>query len=137
MRLPGGGTISARVIGSGDRVRLRGQDFVTGESQPVFDFRSDFHRVDVVVRKRLGPWRFMVSPAFRYQVGRSDLPQQMAEQYRRDYVTSLRAEGVRTPALRQRSIRNGQRFQKKYQGLLWYNQQQLACLWNRNCSVCG
>jgi len=98
--LPGGGTISARVIGSGDRVRLRGQDFVTGESRPVFDFRSDFHRVDVVVRKRLGPWRFMVSPAFRYQVGRSDLPQQMAEQYRRDYVTSLRAEGVRALAQR-------------------------------------
>lgn len=98
--LPGGGTISARVIGSGDRIRLRGDDYATGESRLVFDFRSDFHRVDVVVRKRLGPWRFMVSPAFRFQLGRSDLPQQMAEQYRRDYVTSLRAEGVRAVAER-------------------------------------
>lgn len=93
--LPGGGSLSARVIGSGDRIRLRGTDFMTGKQAPVFDFRSDFHRVDLVVRRRLGPWRFMVSPAFRYQVGRSDLPQQMAEQFRRDYVTSLRAEGVR------------------------------------------
>jgi hypothetical protein len=98
--LRGGGSISARVIGSGDRIRLRGDDYTTGESRLVFDFRSDFHRVDVVVRKRFGPWRFMVSPAFRFQIGRSDLPQQMAEQYRRDYVTSLRAEGVRAIAER-------------------------------------
>ncbi len=98
--LPGGGTISARVIGSGDRIRLRGDDYATGESRPVFDFRSDFHRIDVVVRKRQGPWRFMVSPAFRYQIGSSELPQQMVEQYRRDYVTSLRAEGVRAVAQR-------------------------------------
>ena len=94
--LPGGGSISARVIGSGDRIRLRGDDFNhPGQKQLLFDFRSDFHRADVVVRKRLGDWRFMVSPAFRYQIGRSELPLQMSNQYRRDYVTSLRAEGVR------------------------------------------
>lgn len=94
--LPGGGTISARVIGSGDRIRLRGDDFdKPGQKQLLFDFRSDFHRADIVVRKRLGDWRFMVSPAFRYQVGRSEITRQMAEQFRRDYVTSLRAEAVR------------------------------------------
>lgn len=92
--LPGGGTISARVIGSGDRIRLRSDQF-GGEKQTVFDFRSDYHRADIVVRKRVGPWRFMVSPAFRYDIGRRAVPVQMSEQYRRDYVTSLRAEGVR------------------------------------------
>jgi hypothetical protein len=93
--LPGGGTISARVIGSGDRLRLRSDRFGEGEKQTVFDFRSDYHRADIVVRKRVGPWRFMVSPAFRYDIGRRAVPVQMSEQYRRDYVTSLRAEGVR------------------------------------------
>jgi len=93
--LPGGGTISARVIGSGDRIRLRSDRFGEGEKQTLFDFRSDYHRADVVVRKRVGPWRFMVSPAFRYDIGRRVIPLQEADQYRRDYVTSLRAEGVR------------------------------------------
>ena len=59
------------------------------------DSPSDFPRPDTVVRTRLGDWRFMVSPAFRYQVGRSEITRQMAEQFRRDYVTSLRAEAVR------------------------------------------
>lgn len=94
--LRGGGTISARVIGSGDRIRLRGDDLDNpGQKTLLFDFRSDFHRADVVVRKRVGDWRFMVSPAFRYQVGRSELTRQMSNQFRRDYVTSLRAEAVR------------------------------------------
>jgi hypothetical protein len=88
--LPGGGTISARVLGSGDRVRLRG-----GAGEGGFDFRNDFHRVDVVVRRRLGDWRFLVSPAFRYDVGRREIPEAATLQRRRDYVTSLRAEAAR------------------------------------------
>ncbi len=94
--LPGGGTISARVIGSGDRVGLDGVDPNDGQRKRVFDFRSDWHRVDVVVRKRVGPWRFMVSPAFRYEVGRRSVSEARSLQLRRDYVVSLRAEGVRT-----------------------------------------
>ena len=70
-------------------------DYEEGKKSTVFDFRSDYHRADIVVRKRVGPWRFMVSPAFRYDIGRRQVPLQMADQSRRDYVTSLRAEGVR------------------------------------------
>lgn len=87
--LPGGATLTARVIGSGDRIRLR------RDGEPAFDFRSDFHRFDMVYRKRGGPWRYMVSPAFRYEIGERNLPQQMSEQHRRDYVTSLRGEAAR------------------------------------------
>ncbi len=87
--LRGGGTITARVIGSGDRLRLR------RDGELAFDFRSDFHRADVVLRKRAGLWRLMVSPAFRYEIGRREVPAQMAVQHRRDYVSSLRAEAAR------------------------------------------
>ncbi len=93
--LRGGGTISARVIGSGDRVGLEGVDPADGQRKRVFDFRSDWHRADVVIRKRFGPWRFMVSPALRYEVGRRAVSEARSLQIRRDYVVSLRAEGVR------------------------------------------
>ncbi len=94
--LPGGGTITVRMIGSGDRIRLRSDDYNDeGKKQVIYDFRSDFHRFDVVVRKRLGPWRVMVSPAFRYDIGRQEAVLRMTDQSRRDYVTSLRAEAVR------------------------------------------
>jgi hypothetical protein len=83
------------VIGSGDRVGLEGVDPADGQRKRVFDFRSDWHRVDVVIRKRFGPWRFMVSPALRYEVGRRSVSEARSLQIRRDYVVSLRAEGVR------------------------------------------
>ena len=87
--LPGGASISARVLGSGDRIRLR------RDGEPAFDFRSDWHRADVVYRRRSGPWRLMVSPAFRYEIGERNVPPQASEQHRRDFVTSFRAEAVR------------------------------------------
>ena len=87
--LPGRASITARFIGSGDRIRLR------RDGEPAFDFRSDWHRVDVVYRKRSGPWRVMVSPAFRYEIGERNVPPQESEQHRRDYVTSLRGEAAR------------------------------------------
>ncbi|MBL9100127.1 MAG: TonB-dependent receptor [Myxococcales bacterium] len=93
--LRGGGSISARVIGSGDRIVLDGVDPYDGQQKRVFDFRSDWHRADVVVRKRFERWRFMVSPAFRYEVGKRTIAEARVLQLRRDYVTSLRAEAVR------------------------------------------
>ena len=87
--LPGGASITARVIGSGDRIRLR------RDGEPAFDFRADWHRFDVVYRRRSGPWRVMVSPAFRYDIGERNLPAQDSLQHRRDFVTSLRGEAAR------------------------------------------
>ncbi|HEY8376970.1 MAG TPA: TonB-dependent receptor, partial [Nannocystis sp.] len=88
-----GAQLSARVLGAGDRVRFRFRDYERmGEYRDVLDYRSSFHRVDVTYRQRFGPWSAMVSPALRFDVGRQLIPLEEREQYRRDYVGSLRAE---------------------------------------------
>jgi hypothetical protein len=91
--LKGGASLSARVLGAGDRIRFRFRDYESGgELQDALDFRFNFHRVDLTYRKRLGAWSAMVSPAMRFDTGRQLVPLEDREQYRRDYVFSLRAE---------------------------------------------
>lgn len=88
-----GASISARMLGAGDRIRYRFRDPENeGEFKDALDYRSSFHRIDVTYRKRLGPWSALVSPAIRFDVGRQLVPAEEREQYRRDYVGSLRAE---------------------------------------------
>ena len=87
-----GASLSARVLGAGDRIRFRFKDAETGESRDALDFRSSFHRVDLAYRQRLGAWSALVSPALRFDVGRQLIPIEDSEQFRRDYVVSLRAE---------------------------------------------
>ena len=91
--LKGGASLSARLLGAGDRIRFQFKDYDDGgKLRDALDFRSNFHRLDVAYRKRIGPWTALVSPALRFDVGRQLVPPEDREQYRRDYVGSLRAE---------------------------------------------
>ncbi|MBZ5715372.1 TonB-dependent receptor [Nannocystis pusilla] len=96
-----GASISARVIGAGDRIRFRFRDYEDPSGfRDAIDYRSSFHRVDVTYRKKFGPWQAMVSPALRFDVGRQLIPVEEREQFRRDYVGSLRAELQRSMSRR-------------------------------------
>lgn len=94
-----GASISARVLGAGDRIRFRFRDYEGGYND-VIDYRSSFHRVDVTYRQKLGAWSAMVSPALRFDVGRQLIPADEREQYRRDTIGSLRAELQRSMSRR-------------------------------------
>lgn len=99
--LKGEASLSARLIGVGDRILFRFKDPSQGDALvDGLDFRSSFHRLDLTYRKRLGAWTAMISPALRFDVGRQLIPLEGREQFRRDYVGSLRAELTRTMSRR-------------------------------------
>ncbi|MCA9720675.1 MAG: energy transducer TonB, partial [Myxococcales bacterium] len=66
----GGGEFSVRVFGSDDGVELVTQSANDEE----VDERNQagtgiaFHRADLVYRKQDGPWEFLITPSYRYQV---------------------------------------------------------------------
>jgi hypothetical protein len=82
-------TISTRVLGSEDRVRNRYIE--EGEILTGSELRAGFHRADLELRTRSGPWRFLLTPSFRFEYQRFE-PQDFVPSRRRDYVTSGRAE---------------------------------------------
>lgn len=83
-----GTTLTTRVLGSEDTILSRffnGVDVVPG-----LELRAGFHRVDLELRSRRGPWSLLLSPSFR--VEHQSLGDTRDAARRRDYITSLRAE---------------------------------------------
>jgi len=91
--LPGGAKFSLRVLGAGDRLR-GSSDSDTQSSNAGFDFRSDFHRVDLVFRKRTRRFAFLLTPSLRYQYGLLALSNDTLKRRRDDGVLSLRMQGT-------------------------------------------
>lgn len=85
----GGQELVARVIGSGDRWTSRIIDFM-GNREEVLELSDQFHRAELVWRARRGPWRVLVTPAFRVDARKTKA--QYGSQKFRGYVTSWRAE---------------------------------------------
>ncbi|HET6585543.1 MAG TPA: TonB-dependent receptor plug domain-containing protein, partial [Nannocystaceae bacterium] len=85
----GGRELVARVIGSGDRWTSRIIDFM-GNREEVLELTDQFHRSELVWRARRGPWRVLVTPAFRVDARRTK--QQFGAQKFRGYSTTWRAE---------------------------------------------
>ena len=90
--LPTGATIGTRVLGSRDRVVFRGRNNETGELEPQLSIQTEFHRADFVYRKRQGPWKFLLTPSFRYESTRTGGD---TDGRRDDYIVSWRAEASR------------------------------------------
>jgi hypothetical protein len=94
--------VEVRVLGAGDRVRSRyasrGLDGSLEERVTAFDFRSQFHRADLVSRWRFGRTRLFVTPSFRFQSDSAERPESFHAD-RREYATSARAE-LETPLAR-------------------------------------
>jgi len=62
-----GGEFSARVFGSDDRSKLlfsSGNDTDPANNSSI-QTTTFFHRADLVYRKQLGPWEFLVTPSYR------------------------------------------------------------------------
>jgi len=83
-----GTTLGARVLGSEDRILSRYFDGVEKVNGP--EIRAGFHRVDLELRHRSGPWTLLLSPSFRFE--HQSLSFDERASWRRDYVTSGRAE---------------------------------------------
>ncbi|MBK8237144.1 MAG: TonB-dependent receptor [Deltaproteobacteria bacterium] len=74
----GGGEFSVRVFGSSDKLKLVAADpnDVSTDDRDRFETSQYFHRVDLVYRKKKGPWEFLITPSYRYdtlQFGISDV----------------------------------------------------------------
>lgn len=87
--------LEVRVLGAGDRVRsryrTRGAAGEPDERITAFDYKSQFHRVDLVARWRFGQTRVLFTPSFRFQSDAAERPGSF-DVSRREYATSLRAE---------------------------------------------
>jgi len=87
--MKGGAELVARVIGSGDRWTSRTIDF-QGKREETFELTDQFHRSELVWRARRGPWRVLLTPAFRYDVRRTS--GQFGTERFRGYATTWRFE---------------------------------------------
>lgn len=85
----GGNEFTARWIGSGDRWTVRYLE-PDGARTTAGDLRDQFHRGEVVLRRRSGPWRFLVTPAFRIDLAKSSSG--YSTDRRRALLPSWRAE---------------------------------------------
>ena len=93
----GAGTLSARVLGAGDRVQSRVPGLVPPDVEPIaFEIGSQFHRADLSYRLRRRAWSFWLSPSFRVERNVTRQPINRAESSRTDTIFSLRAEATRT-----------------------------------------
>jgi hypothetical protein len=88
----GANEITARWIGSGDRWTVRYLDF-DGTRQTGVDLRDQFHRGEIVVRRRVGPWRMLLTPAVRIDFARTE--GRSSSSRRRAVVPSWRFEAER------------------------------------------
>lgn len=93
----GANEFTARWIGSGDRWTVRYLDYdITGEQtvrRTGADLRDQFHRGELVLRRRSGPWRFLLTPAVRVDLARTT--SDFSSDRRRAVVPSWRAEAER------------------------------------------
>ena len=90
--LPDGAWLSARAFGSGDVLRARTPPGAAQESS--FVLRTDFHRADLVYRKRAHGWTVRLTPSFRYEHNRLVAGSDTFRRRRNDYIGSARAEVV-------------------------------------------
>ncbi|MCA9713578.1 MAG: TonB-dependent receptor, partial [Myxococcales bacterium] len=101
-RLRGGGSVTARLLGAGDRIKPPNVEFAAPYQR---DFAAQFHRVDLVYRRRLGPTQIMISPAFRFDAERLSVDAESREpDARREYNVLLRAELERLLGARARLL---------------------------------
>lgn len=84
------GSFGVRVLGSGDVLRARPSPELATNSS--FRYRSDFHRADVVVRKRWAGWTMRLTPSFRYELARLVAGNNALRRTRQDFIGSARAE---------------------------------------------
>ncbi len=90
------GTLSARVLGAGDRIQSRTLAFATsGEREVAFELGSQFHRADLSYRVRHQQWSFWLTPSFRFERNTTKLPRLPSESIRNDAIMSLRVEASR------------------------------------------
>jgi hypothetical protein len=89
----GSNELTARWIGSGDRWTVRYLDF-DGSRRTGVDLRDQFHRGEIVLRRRTGPWRMLLTPAVRVDLARTSA--ESSSSRRRGVVPSWRAEIERT-----------------------------------------
>ncbi|RMH00275.1 MAG: energy transducer TonB, partial [Deltaproteobacteria bacterium] len=63
-----GGNLSVRVFGSDDRTKLvfAGENDDPEDDRNRFETTTLFHRADLVYRRKLGGWSFLVTPSYRY-----------------------------------------------------------------------
>lgn len=87
--LPSGGSVGVRVLGSRDHVSSRVYNPRTEEREPLFEIEAQFHRADLVYRRRQGAWGFLASPSFRFEQNRVG---GFGDRRREDYIFSWRAE---------------------------------------------
>ena len=80
-----GGEFSARVFGSDDRSKLlfAGQNDTDSRNNSGIQTIQFFHRADLVYRKTLGPWEFLVTPSYR----RDDISFLITDAFRFNVVT--------------------------------------------------
>lgn len=86
------GELTVRAIGSGDRWKAR--YFEAGRRVDGYTLADQFHRIEVVHTRTRGPWRTLVTPAFRFDAARTD--GEISDSTRRAYVVSWRSELERT-----------------------------------------
>ncbi len=85
-------SVTTRFIGASDQLRYA--------RAPDFELRSEFHRIDLSLRKRLGGWDFLLAPAIRLDRA-GLLTERMLDFNRRtDTVGLLRAEMTARPSSR-------------------------------------
>ncbi|MFZ6178019.1 TonB-dependent receptor plug domain-containing protein [Nannocystis pusilla] len=89
-----GATLTARVLGASDVLRFPSRYSGAGG----VTLSSGFHRVDLVYKKRHGPWDFLLSPALRLDSGGLETDTQLRR--RTDVVGLLRAELTTRPSRR-------------------------------------
>ncbi|MCB9716022.1 MAG: TonB-dependent receptor [Myxococcales bacterium] len=92
--LPDGAWLSVRAFGSGDVLRARSSPYAAQSSS--FRLQTDFHRADLVYRRRRNGWSVRLTPSFRYEINRLVAGSDAFRRRRRDYIGSARAEVVRT-----------------------------------------
>lgn len=63
-----GGNLSVKLFGSDDRTKVvaSSPNEVTTDDRNRFESTVWFHRADLAYDKEIGPWKFLVTPSFRY-----------------------------------------------------------------------
>ena len=97
-----GASVGLRALGAGDRLLTRALVSL-GERQVAFELSSQFHRFDLLYRKRRGPWQGVLTPSFRLERSRLDQPG-VGEAIRTDTIVSWRAEASRRLSRRARIV---------------------------------
>lgn len=95
--------VEVRALGAGDRVRNRQRQYDSGERINVFEFRSQFHRFDLVGRWKTDKIRILATPTVRIQRDRATTRGQL-DVTRREVAPGWRAEIEARVAARARLV---------------------------------